>query len=152
MQHFCCILALTWLNHQFSLAILWANPLKSEDDSMNICQYALFAEFEEHIGLKYMIDSARQFQFKNFISKINKCIAKNKSSHYPKVTSDSEVKSLLKWLNKLINMRKINWILIKKYYSDETILSLETSSYFRHWNLGYKIKRMHLDTFQYSGF
>ena len=66
---------------------------------MNICQYALFAEFEEHFGLKYMIDSARPFHFKKFISEINKCIAKNKSSHYLKVSSDSEVNSLLKWLN-----------------------------------------------------
>ena len=66
---------------------------------MTICKDALFAEFEEHFGLKYMIDSARPFHFKKFISEINKCIAKNKSSHYPKVTSDSEVNSLLKWLN-----------------------------------------------------
>ena len=74
---------------------------------MTICKDALFAEFEEHFGLKFMINSARPLQFKKFISEINKCIVKNKSSHYPKVTSDSEVKSLFEWLNKWINMRQI---------------------------------------------
>ena len=69
---------------------------------MTICKDALFAEFEEHFGLKYMIDSARPFHFKKFISEINKCIAKNKSSHYPKVTSDLEVKTLFKWLNLIL--------------------------------------------------
>ena len=99
---------------------------------MSICKDALFAEFEEHYSLKKLTDSRRPFHFKKFISEINKCIAQNNSSHYPKVTSDSEVNSFLKCLNKWINMRKINCILIQKYYSDERISSLETSFYYGH--------------------
>ena len=66
-------------------------PSQSEDESMTICKDALFAEFEEYFGLKNRIGRDRPFHFKKFISEINKCIGKNKSSHYPKVTSDSEV-------------------------------------------------------------